>query len=71
MSQGSKVMREDVMEGLRKGEGIAKWSKTKEVVETVSWKQKLQHTAAEVQRTKSRADEEGDRLSPFLEMHLQ
>lgn len=36
MSQGSKVMREDIMESFRKGEGTGKSHETKEVVETMS-----------------------------------
>jgi len=50
MSQGSKVTREDVMHGFRKGAEIGKSRKTKEVVETMSWKQRQQHTAVNVQR---------------------
>lgn len=36
MSQGSKVMREDIMESFRKREGTGKSCETKEVVETMS-----------------------------------
>lgn len=36
MSQGSKVMREDVIEGFRKAKETGKSRKTKEVVENVS-----------------------------------
>lgn len=76
MSQGSKVMREDVIEGFRKAKETGKSCKTIEVVETELKAEPAAHSrgwhrSGAQQRTKGRADEEGDGFFTFLEMHWQ